>query len=155
MSGRTQIQPAIAGPARPQGQAPLNPERPPQILGKYAKLIGKQLKSISITYDADGVNVAVTGMPNTPYADLTEASLADFRRIRERENMPSDAEKLQSFKNKFELRLNREFPAQGPATGSDADLQAFLNGLPFRERQAMLMTQKQFSARYPNGFTQA
>lgn len=139
----------------PQGTAPLNPERPPQLLGKYAKLIGKSLKSIDISFTADGIEVSVTGMENTPYASLDGASIAEFKAIREKENTPSDAEKLQQFRNKFELRLNREFPEQGPASGSDTDIQQFLNGLPFRERQAMLMTQKQFSARYPNGYTQA
>lgn len=140
---------------RPQGLAPLNPERPPQLLGKYTKFLGKQLKSIDISYTADGIDIGVTGMPNTPYSGLDNASFAAFKAIRDAQNAPTQAEKLQSFRNKFELRLNREFPAQGPTDGSDTAIQAFLNGLPFRERQAMLMTQKQFSARYPNGYTQA
>jgi len=141
--------------SRPQGAQPLNPERPPQILGKYAKQLGKTIKAIRLVYDAEGVNVEIDGMENTPYAALEGASLAEYKALREAELSPSDEEKLQAFRNKFELRLNLEFPADGPGDGSDASIQAFLNRLPFRQRRALMMTQKQFSAQYPNGYSQA
>jgi hypothetical protein len=146
---------ANAANTRPQGNAPLNPERPPQLLGKFSKQLGKTIKAVRLIYDAEGINIEIDGMENTPYSALDGASIADYKAIRDRENQPTDEEKLQAFKNKFELRLNLEFPANGPASGSDADIQAFLNALPFRQRRALMMTQKQFSAQYPNGYTQA
>jgi hypothetical protein len=145
-------------PAAVRGPAPLNPERPPQLLGKYAKLLGKDLKQIVVTYDVDGVNVAVTGMGETPFASLDDAAIADYKAMKQKENTPSDEERLNAFRNKFELRLNKEFPKEGtdkPASGSEADIQAFLNRMPFKERRALLMTQKQFSVSYPNGYSQA
>lgn len=134
--------------------APLNPERPPQLLGKYAKLLGKDLESITLKYDADGVFISVKGMKGTPYASLDDANMADYRAIKQKELAPSDEERARAFRNKFELRLNKEFP-QGTAISTEAEIQACLNGLPFRERRALLMTQKQFSESYPNGYSQA
>jgi hypothetical protein len=142
-------------PRGPGGLAPLNPERPPQLLGKYAKMLGRDLEEIRIKYTSDGITVEVDGKAGTPYAGLDSSSFADYHVLRQSALAPTDEQKLQSFKNKFELRLNREFPTPGPASGSDADIQAFLNTLNFRERRALLMTQKQFSAQYPNGYTAA
>jgi hypothetical protein len=123
-------------------------------MGKYAKFIGRDLEKIEIVYSAEGTDVLVYGKEGTPFAELDGATLADFRVLRTEETAPSEAEKLRAFRNKFELRLNRECnPA--PASGSDADIQAFLEGLPFRERRAMLMTQKQFQAAHPNGLSAA
>jgi hypothetical protein len=137
-----------------QSQAPLNPERPPQLLGKYAKYIGKDLESIEIRYSAEGVEVHVNGLKGSDYADLKTATLAEFRAMRSKDIQPTTAEKLRAFRNKYELRLNKECnPA--PKSGSDADIQTFLDGLNFHERRAMLMTQKQFQASYPNGYTAA
>jgi len=142
-------------PRGPGGLAPLNPERPPQLLGKYAKMLGRDLEEIRIKYTSDGVTIEVDGKAGTPYASLNDASFAAYHELRREELAPSNDEKLNAFRNKFELRLNREFPTPGPASGSDADIQTFLNGLNFRERRALLMTQKQFSAQYPNGYTAA
>jgi hypothetical protein len=139
----------------PGGLAPLNPERPPQLLGKFAKMLGRDLEEIRIKYTSDGVTVEVDGVKDTPYAALEAASFAEYHALRKAELEPSEAEKLVAFRNKFELRLNREFPSPGPASGSDADIQAFLQTLNFRERRALLMTQKQFSASYPNGYNAA
>lgn len=140
---------------RPSGLAPLNPERPPQLLGKYAKMLGRDLEEIRVKYTSDGITIEVDGKAETAYSSLEGATFSEYHALRQQELAPSDDEKLQSFKNKFELRLNREFPTPGPASGKDADLQSFLNGLNFRERRALLMTQKQFSAQYPNGYTTA
>jgi len=144
-----------ATPRGPGGLAPLNPERPPQLLGKYAKMLGRDLEEIRIKYTSDGVTIEVDGMAGTPYEELEGAPFSAYHALRKKELAPSDDEKLASFRNKFELRLNREFPTPGPASGSDADIQAFLNGLNFRERRALLMTQKQFSAQYPTGYAAA
>jgi len=123
-------------------------------LGKYAKYLGKDLKKIEIVYDADGISIGVYGMEGTPYEHLDNSSIAEFKALRQAELAPSNDEKLRAFRNKFELRLNRECnPA--PNSGSDTDIQTFLDGLTFRERRALLMTQKQFSASYPNGYTAA
>lgn len=142
-----------AGMGAPSLQ-PLNPERIPPLLGKYAKFIGRDLEKIEIVYSAEGTEVLVFGKHGTPFESLDGASLADFRALRSDENSPSEEEKLRAFRNKFELRLNREC-SPPPASGKDADLQAFLESLPFRERRAMLMTQKQFQSAYPNGYTAA
>lgn len=140
----------------PGNQAPLNPERVPQLLGKYAKSLGKDLDKIVVTYDADGISIGIFGMKDTVYASLNDASVAEYKAIKAKQNEPSDAERLQAFKNKFELRLNLEFPREGgPTSGKEADIQSFLNGLGFRMRRALMMTQKQFEKSYPNGFSQA
>lgn len=140
-----------------QGPQPLNPERPPQLLGKYAKTLGTKLDKIVIEYDADGVSIGVYGKADTAFAHINNGSIADFKSALAEELAPSDGERLMALRNKFELRLNKEFPKgeHGPASGSEADIQGFMSKLPFRERRALLMTQKQFSVAYPNGFTQA
>jgi hypothetical protein len=134
--------------------APLNPERVPPLLGKYAKYIGKDLEKIEVTYSAEGAEILVYGKEKTPFESLRGVSLAEFRAARSEENAPTESEKLRSFRNKFELRLKRECP-KTLLSGSDTAIQAFLDGLPFKERRAMLMSQKQFQAEYPNGYTQA
>jgi len=140
---------------RPQGSAPLNPERPPMLLGKFTKLLGKDLENIKVTYTADGVTVEVNGKAGTAFADLEDEPMAVYKALKASQNAPTNSEKLVAFRNKFELRLNKEFPTPGPASGSDEDIQVFLGTLNFRERRAMLMTQKQFSAQYPNGYAAA
>jgi len=134
--------------------APLNPERVPPLLGKYAKFIGKDLKKIEVTYSAEGAEVLVYGKEGGPFESLKGVSLADFRAARSEEIAPTESEKLRAFRNKFELRLKKECP-KTLNSGSDAAIQAFLDGLPFKERRAMLMSQKQFQGEYPNGYTQA
>jgi len=140
---------------RPSGPMPLNPERVPALLGKYSKMLGKELESFDIKYTTEGVSVKVTGMPGTNYASLKNASLAEYKALKAKESLPTHAEALQAFKNKFELRLNQEFPEKGPTSGKPEDIQTFIQGLPFRQRRALMMTQKQFASQYPNGYTQA
>jgi hypothetical protein len=135
----------------------LNPERAPPLIAKWQKLLGKDLESIEVEYKADGITVSLYGKENTPYhkADNESLSIPEYREIKARETAPKEPEKLQAFRDKYELRLNRAFPAQGPASGSDTDIRAFLESLDFHQRRAMLMSNKQFKAAYPNGFAQA
>lgn len=134
----------------------LNPERAPVLIAKWQKLLGKDLKKIEVSYEADGVSVTLYGMDGSPFHKGGKAlSIPEFRELKQKESAPSANESLTAFKDKFELRLNLEFPKQGPASGSEADIRSFLDGLPFHQRRAMLMSNKQFKAAYPNGFTQA
>jgi hypothetical protein len=135
-----------------RGPAPLNPERPPPLVGKYSKLLGKDCKGIAILYTADGVTVQVK-VDDDDGKTVTK-SLAEYKAERQKAAEPTDAQKAVAFKNKFELRLNKEFPKDGDVS-SDEKIRAFMENLPFRERRALMMTQKQFSASYPNGFVQA
>jgi hypothetical protein len=151
--------------SRPSGPAPLNPERPPQLLGKYSKLLGKDLDEIVVRYTPTGVTVTVSGHKDSDFKDLKSVSLAEYQDKRKVENLPDEGEKMKSFRNKYELRLNKEFPKDAfqKAAVKDKDgdiladqtIQAFLDTLPFKERRALLMTQKQFTASYPNGFSAA
>jgi hypothetical protein len=134
-------------------------------LGKYSKLLGKDLDEIVVKYTATGVTVTVTGHKDSGFKDLKSVSLAEYQDQRKVENLPDNSERIQSFRNKYELRLNREFPkaAFEKAVTKDKEgnllvdttIQVFLDALPFKERRALLMTQKQFTASYPNGFTAA
>lgn len=157
--------PKAKGPAGFSGSQALNPERPPQLLGKYAKLLGKDLEKIVVTYTAAGVAVTVDGMPSTDFSDLKNSTLAQYQGLRKAENSPDDTERFNSFRNKYELRLNEEFPKKQwqDATVKSEDgepifdqtLSKFLEGINFKKRRALLMTQKQFASAYPNGFSQA
>jgi len=138
-----------------QGIPPFNPERPPLLAAKYAKLLGKDLDRIEIVFDATGVDVKVTGTGD--YGNLRSVPFATYKAAKAGHQALSDEERLRTLRNKFELRLNIEFPSgnAGPASGSEADIQAFIQGLPFQQRRALLMTQKQFTSAYPNGFPSA
>lgn len=138
----------------------LNPERAPPLIAKWQKSLGKDLDKIEVVYDADGVNVYLYGKRDTAFhktdsdGEVTAISVSEYRNLKQEAAKPSDDEALRAFRDKFELRLNMAFPANGPASGSEADIRSFLEGLEFRQRRAMLMSNKQFKAAYPNGFTQ-
>jgi hypothetical protein len=137
---------------RPVGQPALNPERVPPLVGKFAKMLGKDFNSLTIKYTAEGVNVTVQD------GDGKDCSLAKFFELKKKAHEASDEEKERSFRNKYELRLNKEFPKEEFAkltTKGDAKIQEFLETLGFRDRRALLMTQKQFAAANPNGNAQA
>lgn len=78
--------------------------------------------------------------------------IQEWERRRALRNAPSVTERLNALRRKYELRLNRAFPAQGPASGSEEDIQAWLGTLAFAERRALLMSQKDFAKSYPDGF---
>jgi hypothetical protein len=132
-----------------------NPERIPALVPKYANKVGKTIDKMVITYSPEGVNIMVIPKGDELKEEgdpSTGISLAEFHERLQLENMPSPEEKLRSLRNKFELRLNREFPTPGPTSGSDANIQAWLAGRPFAERRALLMSQKDFEKSYPEGF---
>lgn len=136
----------------------LNPERAPPLIAKWQKLLGKDLDRIEVEYKADGVTVYLYGKSGTPYhkPENESISIPEYRDLKARASAPSADESLRAFKDKFELRLNTPFPTENPpASGSDADIRAFLDRLNFHQRRAMLMSNKQFKAAYPNGFVQA
>jgi hypothetical protein len=139
----------------------LNPERVPPLIAKWQKLLGKDLEKIQVEYEADSVSVYLFGKEGTPFEkkdkddDPVSLSIPEYRELKAEANAPADDEKLRAFRDKFELRLNRPFPGNGPASGSEADIRAFLEGLEFHQRRAMLMSNKQFRTAYPNGFAQA
>jgi hypothetical protein len=139
----------------PTGPGFFNPERVPALVPKYANKIGKSIDCMTVTFAPQGVRVMVTVSGGLSTADEHAAEmipLAEFHRRLAAENAPSEEEKLRSLRNKYEVRLNAEFPQQGPRSGSDADIQAFLAGRPFAERRALLMSQKDFDKSYPEGF---
>jgi len=139
----------------------LNPERAPALIAKWQKLLGKDLESIQVMYKASGVEVTVTPITGglSAKADSSIAgkaiSIAAYKAAKAEGVKPSDDDAKVALRNKFELRLNKEFPSGELKSGSDADIQAFLQGLPFHERRAMLMSNKQFKTAYPNGYTPA
>jgi hypothetical protein len=133
----------------------LNPERVAPLVPKYANKIGKTLSKVSIHYSEDGVEVEVETRLDGSGAVSTESecvTLAEFHRRVGEANTPTDSERLRQLRRKYELRLNREFPTPGPASGSEPDIQAFIDALPFQERRAILMTQKAFEKAHPEGF---
>jgi len=149
----------IATKSAPKAQIPrpavgqaLNPERVPPLSGKFAKMLGKDFDCLTIKYTDKGVTVTVGD------SNGKETSLAKFFELKKKAHEASDEEKERSFRNKFELRLNKEFPKEEfnklTSTG-DAKIQEFLETLGFRDRRALLMTQKQFAASNPNGNAQA
>lgn len=144
---------ARAGPSQ-MGQL-LNLERVPNLAPKFANKIGKSCNGYSVVYDMTGMKVIVLSLLSANGSVLTEPEqipLLEFERRVALANTPSEAERLLSLRRKYELRLNRAFPAQGPQSGSEAHIQAFLDNLPLAERRALLLSQKDFAKSYPEGF---
>lgn len=148
-----------SGPAGPAGAGQrtvqLNPERAPALISKWQKLLGKDLEKIEVTYTADGISVDLYGLGDFLKADkdgdTVSMSIAEYKAMKTKAARPSEDEALRAFRNKFELRLNKEFPAKGIESASEADIQTWLNSRPFHERRVMLMSNKQFKSAYPNG----
>jgi len=133
----------------------LNLERVPTLAPKFANQIGKTVSGFVVTYNADGVDIAAQSLLDANGIKINDAdlvSVVEWERRRALHNAPTDEERLTSLRRKYELRLNRAFPAQGPASGREADIQAWLGTLGFAERRALLMSQKDFSKSYPDGF---
>jgi len=155
-----QTKPPQGGQNKGQGPRPnpgpmgfLNPERVPALAPKYANKLGKTIDSIAIVYSPKGISVQVA-VPSELGSDKKAEviDLATFHQRLGEMNAPTEEQKLRSMRNKYELRLNKEFPSLGPKSGKDADLQAFMDSLPFKERRALLMSQKDFEKSYPEGF---
>jgi len=136
----------------------LNPERAPALIAKYQKMLGKELNKITVEYTAQGVNVWVYGKSSdfvrkNSNDQSVAYPIAELRSMKAEANKPSEEEALAAFRNKFEIRLNLPFPENSGLTdASDGAIQTFLAGRPFNQRRAMLMSNKQFKAAYPNGF---
>jgi len=140
----------------PMGQL-LNLERVPQLAPKFANKIGKVCDGYAVIYAGNGVNVMVKSRLDSDgdlIADnaIQDVGLVEFERRVALHNQPSAAERLAALRRKFELRLNMEFPREGPASGDEAHIQAWLGTRPFAERRALLMSQKDFEKSYPQGF---
>jgi len=149
--------PGGAGPA--MGNL-LNLERVPMLAPKFSNQIGKTALTFTVTYSAAGVEIEVLSLLDVngiKYRSSDEAakqatvSVVEWERRRALANSPSEGERLTALVRKYELRLNKELKTP-PASGKEADIQAFLSGLPFAERRALLMSQKDFSKSYPEGF---
>jgi len=146
-------------PAAPGATMLLNPERVPALVSKWQKLLGKDLESIQVEYKADGVAVHLFGMPGTVFekkddgGDPISITIPEFREIKSKELAPSSEDAIFAFRNKFEVRLNQEFPeGLDLGDGSEAALRGAVQALPFNQRRVMLMSNKQFRTAYPNGF---
>jgi len=136
----------------------LNPERAPPLIAKWQKLLGKDLERLEVVYEENGVTVYLYGKPGTAFdkRDDSDSAVAltvpEYRAIKEREVAPSAEDAKFAFKNKFEVRLNTEFPpGLDLGDGSEAALRSAVQALPFNQRRVMLMSNKQFKSAYPNG----
>lgn len=156
MSGKSQNR---AGPAL--GNL-LNLERVPNLAPKFTNQLGKTCTYFKVQYTVSGTQIMVGSMisADARVFSLTkdgrpgseEVSLMEWERRRALKNAPSDEDRLSALKRKYELRLNREFPKSGPAGGAESEIQAWLGTLPFAQRRALLMSQKDFAKSYPDGF---
>lgn len=151
------------GRGPPQGGSLLNLERMPALAPKYANQIGKTCTQFRVLYTATGVNTEVFSTVDSNGGDSpvrTDGSrhgewisIPEWERRRALRNAPSDEERLTALVRKYELRLNRAFPTGGaPASGSEEAIQAWLGTLPFAQRRALLMSQRDFQKSFPDGF---
>ncbi|BCH36624.1 hypothetical protein [Aspergillus fumigatus narnavirus 2] len=146
----------------PNFGAMLNLERVPPLAPKFANQIGKTCTAFRVVWGAKGTTVEVhsTISPDGREYSLDKEGnpqgswigIAEWERRRALRNSPSEEEKKSALMRKYELRLNKEFPKGKLASGKDADIQAFMATLPFAERRALLMSQKDFAKSYPEGF---
>jgi len=139
----------------PMGGMFLNLERVPPLAPKYANQIGKTCTQFRVVYAGNGMQVEVASTVSADGGELNPGawiSIPEWERRRALRNAPSNEERLNTLRRKYELRLNREFPPAGPASGSEEDVQSWTATLPFAQRRALLMSQKDFSRSYPEGF---
>jgi len=150
-------------PPKKQGGTPrpaqagqfLNLERVPTLAPKFANQIGKTCTGFRVLYAPEGMSVGVNSTVSSTGTQLTTpewVTIPEWERRRALKNTPSADERLSALRRKYELRLNREFPEQGPRSGSEPDIQAWLGALPFAQRVALLKSQKDFERSYPEGF---
>jgi hypothetical protein len=133
----------------------LNLERIPALSPKFANKLGKTAAGFAVIYSVDGTTVQVQSMldqngekfpPGSPGKDprVDKVSLVEYERRVALFNRPSADERLSALKRKYELRLGKEFPSKGPASGEEADIQAWLGSISFEERVTLLKSQKDF-----------
>lgn len=135
----------------------LNLERVPPLAPKFANQIGKTCSGFRVSYMPEGMKVEVCSTITSKGDDISGdkpefISLPEWERRRALRNAPSDEDRLSALKRKYELRLGKEFPSDGPASGKEADIQAWLGTLGFAQRTALLMSQKDFAKKFPEGF---
>jgi len=132
----------------PQGPQLLNLERVPALAPKFANKIGKTCDGYAVKFDGGGITIMVASKLDANGAFFKEGTdqinLVEFERRNALHNQPSDADRLASLKRKFELRLEKEFPKQGPKSGAEPDIQAWLGTLDWNDRVALLKSQKDF-----------
>jgi hypothetical protein len=137
-----------SGQIRPNMGNLLNLERAPPLAPKFANKLGKTAASFAVIYTGSGTQVMVESMIDEDGNPLEEPypriGLADFERRVALANAPTKEERLYALRRKYELRLEKEFPAKGPASGSEADIQSWIGTLPLSERLALLKSQKDF-----------
>jgi len=147
---------AASAAASNQRNVFLNPERAPALIAKWQKLLGTELEEIRVIYKADGVSVELFGLGDFAKKDKEgddeSFSVADFRAKKKEVQAPSGEDAKFAFMNKFEVRLNQEFPQTiNLGDGSESAIRSAVQALPFNQRRVMLMSNKQFKAAYPNG----
>jgi hypothetical protein len=125
----------------------LNLERVPNLAPKFANKIGKTATGFAVIYTGEGVSVMVESMIDSKGLKLEagkvdKIGLMEFERRVALFNKPSAEERLGALRRKYELRLEKEFPKEGPKTGEEPDIQAWLGTLPLGERLALLKSQK-------------
>ena len=128
----------------------LNLERVPPLAPKFANKLGKTAAGYAVMYEGGSTRVAVkamigpNGRPLTPPAngEYPLIDLVEFERRVALANAPSNEERLFALRRKYELRLERAFPQNGPASGSEADIQQWVSTLSLEERMALLKSQK-------------
>jgi len=134
----------------------LNLERVPALAPKFSNQIGKTCAGFCIKFMPQGMNVEVLSTINTDGVDISGkpelVSIPEWESRRAKRNAPSDSDRISALKRKYELRLGKEFPAKGPQSGSEESIQAWLGTLGFAERTALLLSQKDFAKKYPDGF---
>jgi hypothetical protein len=130
----------------------LNLERVPSLAPKFANKLGKTAAAFTVAYTPEGTRVLAVSMLDTKGVLIQDAkdypsiALVEFERRCALKNQPTEADKLAALRRKYELRLGRAFPAPGPTSGSDSDVQAWLATLSLEERLALLKSQKDWEA---------
>jgi len=115
----------------------LNLERVPPLAPKYSNQLGKSCAGFQLQYTLTGNTTKVFSTVGDKGEECEPEliSVPEWERRRALKNAPSNEERINGLRRKYELRLNRQFPAQGPASGSEADVQAWLATLPFAQRR--------------------
>jgi len=132
----------------------LNLERLPPLTAKLANQIGKTVSGFRAQWVLSGTEVQAGCLLDKDGKAVGKEEwvpLPEWERRRALHNKPSDEERKSAMVRKFELRLNKEC-VNTPASGSEPDIQAWLGTLAWYERKALLMSQKDFSKSYPDGF---
>jgi len=128
----------------PQAPGAINPERLGALVPKWNKHIGRQASKIVIEFTEEGERVLVYGKGDLSKPNNASYTLAEYLAAAKAANAASPAEALVAFRNKYELRLNTEFPSGTQIDGTPGSIQTFLQGRPFAERRIMLMSNKDY-----------